>query len=353
MPKYTNKEDIECCICLEAKHTIKQPCYDEKHRICTSCIFKIIKTIPISKAKPSICCQYPYEECKKEYSDLFIKSVLKDKYPIYSYAKDSYMFSDYCVDYCPGCKNTMVFDDTLEYGSVYECVYCSLYYCFTCGLETNTKESICSRCKTYESINPYEKNYFFYKSFYTRQDASDYFLMNKDIDPFDACRQIVEKVKKGSVNCPCCITPLQRSEQCNALSHCHIEICFWCGQFSKVGQSLQDHWSARGNGCLRWNSDPGMKKYLPDYLCIEGECYAHNSGDCSDTAHDIGKEMYDEFKKKLFVYHALKSLLPRIRYKVISYFPREYNKYLPNDITFDNLDTQLWNNYSPMFPDTE
>jgi disulfide oxidoreductase YuzD len=354
MPKAdVESKYFECCICLENKHTIKQPCYKQEHRICTSCIFKIIRSIPISKEKPKICCQYPYEECKVEYSDIFVKSVLKDRYDIYRFAKDSYMYPDYMIEYCPGCENLLVFDEDLEYNHVYECLYCFKSYCYTCGMKSDKKEGLCKNCKRFDNINPYANNYFFYKNVLNRKNQADYFCINKDINVLDACGQIVEKLKTGSVNCPCCITPLQRSEQCNALSHCHIEICFWCGKFSKIGQTLYDHWSARGKGCIRWNSDPGMNNYLPSYSCVEGVCYSHRIGDCTDEAHKKGKEFYYEFKKKLFVYHALKSLLPRIRYEVISYLPLEYRKYLPKYITFDEMDCIQWDGYDWFIAKTE
>jgi hypothetical protein len=122
------------------------------------------------------------------------------------------------------------------------------------------------------------------------------------------------------------------------LKHCHTEICFSCGAFSGVGMSLGDHWSAIGRGCSRWSTDPVVKKLEPSYECVDGVCYSHGSGDCSMKDHSVGRNSYNEFKKRQYVYHSLKSLIPRIRYQVIGLMNEEQKKYLPGDVSWDYLD---------------
>lgn len=340
MPKVKNTprniDDLECCICLENKSLINQPCGITCHKICKSCITKVIESIPISSSLPNIECQYPFSTCNFVYSKPFIKNILREKYPIYKIANDRYTYDDYSTDYCPRCDSLLVFEEEIDYNQIYDCVYCLSSFCFGCKKESSFDETSCYTCSAYNNINPYTYNYFFYKK--DRKELVDYFYLNKDVDPGEACSQLIQRIEDLSVTCPICITPIQRSEQCNSLKHCHVEICYNCGKFSEIGKDLDDHWSARGLGCARWESDPVYEQLSPTYKCREGVCYSHNMGDCRDSTHCHGKDDHFLFKKKQYVYHSLKSLLPRIRYKVIELLPKEFQKYIPSCEVFDYVD---------------
>lgn len=337
IPRQVTSRHTECCICLVKKATINQPCGLTAHKICVSCITKIIETIPISQESPEIHCQYPFTNCEYTYTKAFIKTILKDRYPIYKLAKDMYTYKDYSVNYCPGCRKILVFDEDIEEAHVYECIYCFRAYCFTCRMESSQIDGQCEKCCNFYNINPLALNRFFYKD-KPRKTIADFLYINSQIDCEEACKQITERVTNITVKCPICTTPLSRSEQCNSLKHCHTEICYNCGEFSNIGDDLGDHWSARGHGCPRWESDPAFKTFTPDYTCVEGECYSHSNGDCRNPTHTSGKHSYNEFKRSQYVYHSLKSLLPRIRYKLIEMLPENVRNYLPRAVTWDRLD---------------
>lgn len=338
LPIISNNLSFECCICLENKITVSQPCMLDSHRICISCITRIIKTMPISQDKPDIFCQYPYSQCDYVYSKSFIRNILKDKYIIYKIARDVYTYYEYFTVYCQNCSKLLVIDEEIENEKIYECIYCFKRYCYTCGNENLTDSEYCDICDGFNTINIYEKNKFFYREIKDRENLADYFLKNDEIDSSLALQQISDKMKSVTVKCPICTSSLYRTEKCNALMHCHVEICYSCGQFSKIGEKLMDHWSARGYGCPRWETDPIFKECVPLYKCEEEKCYSHMSGECKEKSHEIGRESLNEFKKQQYLYHSLKSLLPRIRYKVISMLPDNLKKYLPPDNLWDNLD---------------
>ena len=338
LPVISTEILYECCICLEKRKTITQPCMMDTHRICISCITKIVKSIPISETNPDLCCQYPFSECEYIYPKSFLRNVLKERYIIYKIAKDVYTYNDFCTMYCPSCSNLLIFEDELQEESVYECIYCFKKHCYTCQKQNSCELSSCVYCDGFYNTNPNSKNNFFYKKIKDRANLSDYFLRNFEITPEIACEQIVEKTKTMTVECPVCTASVFRTEQCNGLTHCHVEICFSCGEFTKIGEKLKDHWSARGHGCPRWETDPVYKKYIPNYCCQEGVCYSHGLGDCIDSNHEKGKQDLNEFKKKQYVYHSLKSLLPRIRYSVINILPENVKCYLPSPGTWDHLD---------------
>lgn len=340
MPKVKNStysgDKLECCVCLENKALINQPCGLSSHKICRSCITKVIESIPISISTPTISCQYPFSTCGHVYSNPFIKNILKEKYPIYKIASDRYKYDDYSTEYCPRCNSLLVFEDEIDYNSIYDCDYCLKSFCFGCKKESSFEKSTCYDCSGYNNINPNTFNHFFYKK--DREGLTDYFYLNRDVDPEEACSQLVQKIENLSVVCPVCITPIQRSEQCNSLKHCHVEICYNCGKFTEIGRELEDHWSARGLGCARWESDPIYENLSSTYKCKEGVCYSHNMGDCKDLTHSSGKDDHCNFKKNQYVYHALRSLLPRIRYKVIDLLPDSMQDYIPSTEIFDYVD---------------
>lgn len=328
---------FECCICLDKKETINQPCGLNSHRICKPCITSIIKKIPISEANPNIPCQYPFGDCDKVYGKTFIKTILKDAYPLYKLARNSYLYSNYVTDYCPGCDSLLVFEPEIDYEMVYECAFCEKWYCFKCKTESLDECISCAKCTGYDNINPHGQNFFFYKE-EKRENITDFFYVNSQIDPKTACNQLVQKLTEVAVRCPVCITPIQRSEQCNSLRHCHVEICSNCGTFSKIGGELSDHWSARGHGCARWESDPIYNDMIPNFICKEGECYSHEKGDCNTLLHEDGKNEQAIFKKKQYMYHSLKSLLPRLRYEIINLLPDEFKDLVPTNELFDRID---------------
>jgi hypothetical protein len=335
-PQILKDVDVECCICYGKDSLVNQPCGISEHKICTPCIEKIIKTIPIKEGKPEISCQYPFDDCKIKYNDGILEKILKERYMIYRIASDKYTYQDCGVEYCPNCESVLVFEEDIEDGYIYDCTYCLNSFCFRCKTQCFGSNNSCFHCSGYPNINPYSYNYFFYKS--NRQELTDYFYINAEVDPLDACKQIIQKITELSVRCPICITPMQRSEQCNSLKHCHVEICSNCGKFSKIGESLGDHWSARGYGCARWETDEIYSKLTPTFSCREGLCYSHEKGDCTDSSHETGKSDFSDFRKKQYIYHSLKSLLPRIRYDVIDLLPESLEEYVPSAEVFDYID---------------
>jgi hypothetical protein len=334
MPKVVSKLR-ECCICLIKKVTVNQPCGLTMHSACNACITRIIGTIPISEIKPEINCQYPFGDCDAVYSSSVVKSILKDKYPVYRKARDRYTYVDCDVEYCPGCSKILVFDDGND-GGVYRCPSCENSYCMTCSEQTQF--SYCIKCNGFVDQNPNSYNTFFYKKI-NRKDISDYLIRTCDINPDTAVEQLVSKIENNAVCCPVCETLLYRTEQCNSLKHCHVEICSSCGEFSDIGSGLGDHWSARGiNGCCRWETDPAYAHIIPKYLCRDSVCYSHNSGECKRGDHLEGRNEMELFKKKQYIYHSLKSLIPRIRYKVVEKIPPQLKEFLPTDAVLDFMD---------------
>lgn len=351
MPKViTHKNStIECCICLDKKSIINEliiaPC-NPSHSICKKCIKTIIISMPISGADPEITCQYPFSDCDYVYPRQMIKEVLRDKYLLYKTASLQYFHEDFFIRKCITCNGNLLIPE-LEIGymgdNIFLCDICEKEFCIDCNSEISSEEPNCILCEDFNIYtNPLGPNYYFYKQ-ENKNTIIDYFLKNQEITPTLAAKQICEKIKEEGdvyVNCPVCSITLKKSEQCNGIKHCHVEICYSCGMFSEIGKPLRDHWSAFGDrGCPRWDSDNLWKIEVPDYICLDNQCHSQEQGDCIIQEHQQGLLSMQEFRKKQHVYHQLKSLLPLTRYKTMLLLPDNLKKYVPEMKTLEYLDS--------------
>lgn len=338
----------ECCICLERKGRrmmVDQPCLKSDHKICKSCIERIALTIPISLENPDIYCQYPWFVCNHKYRKRTLKNILKDKYDLFLSAHLAYKHNEYIIKTCTFCSGKLFIDkgDIEEMGyNIMICSTCKNDICIDCLSGDNLVNCVCTICiDTNEYTNTNSFNHFFHKE--DGDSICDYKIKNMDVSKDLALRQIINRYIPDPqvelhVNCPVCKVSIYKTEQCNGIKHCHVEICYSCGKFSDIGVSLEDHWSARGDrGCPRFDQDPFWHS-VSEMKCIEGVCYGHNIGPCTVQDHLDSILKYQEFRKKQHMYHSLKSLLPHIRQKVIDEMPENLCKYLPPKGIFHYLD---------------
>lgn len=337
-----------CCVCLERKRRldmINQPCKKSSHIICKTCIERIVSAIPISQSNPNIYCQYPWAECGHKYKRRSLKVFLKEKYQLFLAAYMAFRFSGYLVKTCTCTGRLLVArDDIEEMGyNVMICGTCDNDICIDCMSSENLMGCVCMSCiYTNEYTNTNSFNYFFYKESGIG-GICDYKIKNIDMTKDIALKQLINRFSPDPrvelhIECPICKVSIYKTEQCNGISHCHVEICYSCGKFSDIGVPLADHWSATGSrGCPRFDQDPFWKT-VSDMKCVEGECYGHLIGPCTEQDHLDSILNYQEFRKKQHMYHALKSLLPHVRQSVIHQLPENLHKYLPSKNIFVYLD---------------
>lgn len=344
-----------CCICYDKKSVlsqlIHQPCNVKTHRICKSCLTKTIQTIPISEGKPLIKCMYPFSQCesKKVYKDEMIAKILKDRFFIYKEAKEKYTFQDHFIKTCGSClSKCFIYKHSMDlmYNPKFTCSSCYALNCFTCE-EAIVYGSACAQCNMYNFYNnPLNYSYFFYKPKKKRLYLTDYKLKIEELDYKFVVNFITKRLKDDDVYtfCPVCDIKIEKTEDCNAVLHCHVEICNACGMFSNIGEKLEDHWSARGvRGCPRWDGDPCIKNDVKNFLCKEKECYGHIQGNCDIKEHQKGILEYKAYKKRKLMYHYLINTPRRIRHDVIDHIPHTLWKYLPCDSKMFEFDMKSTN----------
>lgn len=112
-----------------------------------------------------------------------------------------------------------------------------------------------------------------------------------------------------SVLCKECLVPMEKSTDCNCLSHCGMETCYVCG-FSDT-RIPHDHWLSftNPNGCPRYNWDRYWNKTRHcGFLCHQGDCYTESSR-CDIKEHQRGIQNMHNIRKEFHI-RALWNSLP-------------------------------------------
>jgi len=117
--------------------------------------------------------------------------------------------------------------------------------------------------------------------------------------------------------CSICKISLYKTEKCNGLSHHNLERCYSCGRIGFITRGLGTHWNINGvSGCFRFDHDNYVKTNIPEYICNDSVCSNHEKGDCTIDDHQPGIKKLELLRKRAYVYHMIKSLLPEIRLSV-------------------------------------
>jgi hypothetical protein len=360
-----------------------------KHYLCIDCMRSIINNYenhPINEDNSHFACPSPFEECVTSigFQNVFdhnqiqkICRTTQEWENYYTYAQQ-YAFPGYTViscpfnlllsstDYIPVLCNTPVLIETEEFRQraigdlVAECSQneaCLKRFCYYCRKVLRYYEEQCIDCKLRnENENPNVLNYYFNKhgdpisqvhgdggggddeQNVLHFEETDYLYFNKDITVPFAVDYITKTIQNHHTHmiCPVCKISLYKTERCNGLSHHGIERCYACGRIGFKVRGLGNHWNADGqDGCYRFDSEKFVTHYIPDYHCTDSLCSNHDKGDCQDPEHQHGIQRLEYTRKRAYVYHLLKSLLPTIRYQVYDeLFDRHINddafiEYLP------------------------
>lgn len=363
-----------------------------KHYLCIDCMRSIINNYenhPINETNSHFSCPSPFEECvtsigfKNVFDHNQIQKVCRTTQEwenYFSYAQQ-YAFPGYTIIPCPFniplrnnvLCNTPVFIENEELRQraigdlVVECSQneaCLKKFCYYCRKALSYYDEQCNDCKLrYENENPNVLNYYFNKHSVPiatvnqpntdkfanslHFDETDYLYYNKDITVPFAVDYISKTIQSHHTHiiCPVCKIGLYKTERCNGLSHHGIERCYACGRIGLKVKGLGSHWNAAGNdGCYRFDNESFVQTYVPNYRCQDSLCSDHDKGDCQEPDHQPGIQRLEYIRKKAYVYHLLKSLLPDIKYQVYDELfddhvnDDEFIEYLPYKQTLVLLD---------------
>jgi hypothetical protein len=126
------------------------------------------------------------------------------------------------------------------------------------------------------------------------------------------------------VMCKECGVFLSKTSQCNALSHCGVEVCNICG-YSDV-TIPPSHWNRRGDTtttstrrCPRYDDDPAWMAQCSGYQCQETVCFDHDR-ECTIPQHQPGIQATLEARRVAHLKCLLASLpkfvVDRVRHRL-------------------------------------
>lgn len=363
---------------------------------------------PINESNSHLSCPYPFGDCvtsigfKNIFDHNLIKKICNDvEWENYRIHSENFSFPGFTIIKCPvyyykgitrvlcnteilleneTIKNTPIGDFIVECTQNADCLK---RFCFNCNQTMSYYQQVCNDCKTnHENENPNVLNYYFNKNTseilscivstsvqtdnetdnetenenetdneiktVINYDENSYLYLNKEITIEIAVQQIINIIENIDTFfiCSICKISLYKTERCNGLSHHNVERCYACGRIGYKTKGLGEHWNPSGhNGCFRFNSDSYIKATIPHYLCNDSICSNHDKGDCTVEEHKLGIEDLEHLRKRSYVYHSIKSLLPEIRFEVYDELYKRLNnqqellKYMPYKQTLVLLTT--------------
>lgn len=295
------------------------------------------------------------------------KILNEEEYELYYNHAEMYEFPGFTGVKCPSCDIQNIIPnekvrETRRGELIVECAQsCYKSFCFYCKDILNPYYTrCCTRCINTDIMTDQNRlNEYFYKLEPDKQNSMDILYKNSEITESIVLFEFIEFLDEESgncVSCPVCFTKLYKTEQCNSLDHCKVEICNACG---KIGDKfyywkLGDHWSERGNnGCPRYDYAPYWNDVANcNFTCDEKICYNHEVGDCKIEEHSEGVFSLKKERCKRIIYHKLKSLLKPLRDSILEKMKGIplLEEYIPKDSScFSDIeeDTTLYNHYSP------
>lgn len=336
------------------------------HSICVQCLRRFVtdyENHPINENNSHVPCPYPFEPCttpigfQNVFTHTCIQKVLDEtQWNEYQTHASRFEFPGHTVVTCPmlvfsttrfarePCGAViLVPNETIRSQPVGELIIecsqnarCLKRFCYTCKQPVSIISTVCYLCRnTHESENPDMFNYFFNKNAnatpdqvdYVHEesfrvfciDESDYLYRNKELTAELAVEHIQRTIDDvdNYLICSVCKMSMYKTEKCNGLSHHNIERCYACGRIGFKIRGLADHWDTTGvAGCPRFDHDAYLRVHIPEFRCTE-QCTNHDMGDCTVEDHQPGIQRLATERKRGYVYHMIKSLLPDIRFTVL------------------------------------
>ena len=134
-----------------------------------------------------------------------------------------------------------------------------------------------------------------------------------------ACHQGKEKIFSSRFyeHCSVCDAAMEKSTECNELSHCGQHICCMCGRRALPGRPLESsHWKT----CLRFNSSKRGKEMLKgiNHRCSDHLCNMDTER-CSEPNHQEGIKNLELYRIHTHIHSLLRSLPIDMNVKAVSY----------------------------------
>jgi hypothetical protein len=218
-------------------------------------------------------------------------------------------------DDAPKCRGRLALDDTQ---TAYCCSRCRRVSCLQCKSELLSPDRGCMVCYVSARGTRLSVPSALFP-FITRQPAERARLVEQEAVP-EAIAHLYRNSELTAaliaettydiiasdflyVRCAVCNVPIEKSQDCNEISHCGVTRCYFCGITTTKGASGigGDHWTPHDDPlcrsrCPRFDSSAYIRKAIPTYLCADGVCHDLDK-DCHDPRHATGIVEYNRLRK--------------------------------------------------------
>ena len=332
------------------------PCLDKNHSVCLGCLRRILhdhsllSTMLSGNKNGQLQCLASGGDCcsaydlsqgpkilmtKKQFDDVSnIVSRYQDK------KRDHHVFDCITKD-CPN-KISVKYEqlDYAEPGNLtVNCSECSQSFCYHCHNKIDLGSMCCQDCifESKESKLPFALNRYIVPSTphvsddkTIEQQQQQQFIENCKLQWIDVKKHLdrLAQAKKDIMisakeeeeqilssrfynHCSVCDAAMEKSTECNELSHCGQHMCCMCGRRALPGRPLESsHWKTcqRFNKC---NMSIGYK--CGDYGCNTDEKR------CDDPDHQEGIKNLELYRIHTHIHSLLRSLPSDMNLKALSY----------------------------------
>ena len=335
---------------IKPEYICAGPCKNIDHLICTACLLKIItnkSANPINENQPEIYCQYPFsEKCNCCYNTENFKTIIDHaEFEKLKTRQREFRYPGMEVSKCFCGSETLVSRKTIratQKGNIIlQCSSteaCGKEFCYHCQRETSAGETQCNFCINSDPREDPQAWNFYYQRPEVLGGAYGHLLRNYEITEAIAKSQINEIIimEKLTPKCPECETYMQKTIECNGMTHCNIQKCYVCGlHTTKSGHIDDSHWDAAGKyGCPRYDHHAFWNQVACcNFKCRDGYCHDECS-DCIDINHKNGINNMHFHRQCLHVFYLIRSLSPLLRQCILDHVIVTYWKTNGNIVNF-------------------
>jgi len=317
----------ECIVCFDVidgqtKSLGHIQCSSCSSLICETCIPLLIKHGKLHDTTFRITC--PCVECTNSFDDqtllqFNIEKEIWDQYQsrITDFSLLTESRNQYSIP-CQGCNSILVRDAITGSNTSTPTLFCpnsqctryKEHVCYTCQMRC-VDANCCAVCmESRECENPEYLNRYYI------DPNTKKMCKNKDItlDMALAYIQYIKESDKILPHCTLCNVAIEKSVDCNAISHCGCEICYVCGRREIPEATKKDqvglessHWVR----CPRFFECDQVKHEL-GYVCKQGKCFSEHEP-CMEKSHQKGIKDLEQFRKERHLGAFVESLPVRIK----------------------------------------
>jgi len=303
---------------------VASPCGREEHAVCASCLKRVVLNFyshPVTPTKRTLGCLH--DDCGGGAYDLddFHWLLTDDEFSqLLEHLRKVYT-PEFLSVQCAGCPAVLQVENTPSRANrpvALGCTSCSVVTCWQCMSARDY--CMCAHGGYGGAFN----------RFYRPSPGNKCALLRNYELTHTGCLSYLERIlldqprQTLNMECPCCHALVQKSTECNEMSHCGRKWCYLCGEMCLQNETFMcDHFGdfdcPRYEEVLFWKAGMGCDMYE----CMEGGCY-DDAYDCTVDSHARGRAQKNVRHRQRWFDATLTSTPFRLRNGLLSALKEKY-----------------------------